>query len=381
MASLISPERMSSSICSSFSAITASATAAATLASGARTEKAARSSSGSARIAGPKVTGSPSLVTAEKFTARSESARAAGPTLSSTTATSEEAQGRVPSLRFVARPSSRKSPRMRAWTSLPPWISTRTWRRKALDRMANCSSKASSRSSAVWPKLAAPSPARAMPVMSVSLKPWPRPTVEVVMPAAAARATCWQIAVSSVRPWLAWPSLSRMTRAMRSLPTWPTSWRMPVSQPSKSAVDPPLWTERTRWSRPSRSVGWARGWITSTCESNVTTATRSSSRRPRMRRQDASRAALRGSPLIEPERSMTRTRSSGARFAVVAWAGCSGETSRTRAWVGSAAARRKPFLRARISMVGWLMGVKDIHSAMPPRYCQHHYSIFFVINT
>jgi hypothetical protein len=31
--------------------------------------------------------------------------------------------------------------------------------------------------------------------------------------------------------------------------------------------------------------------------------------------------------------------------------------------------------------VGWLMGVKDIHSAMPPRYCQHHYSIFFVINT
>ena len=149
LASATWPPRTRAWITSSFSPVTASPTAAATFTSVCRVLNVARSTSGRMRICGPKATGVPSLVMAAKLTASNESALALAPILSSTTAVSAEFQGNVPSLRVRVTPSSSNSPSRRAWTSLPPWTVIFTWRRKLLDRMANCSSKASLRSSAV----------------------------------------------------------------------------------------------------------------------------------------------------------------------------------------------------------------------------------------
>ena len=78
-----------------------------------------------------------------------------------------------------------------------------------------------------------------MPIIRSSLKPLPRPYVDVPMPAPANSTHCAQIACGSTRPALAQPSESRITRETFCGETWATASATPWCQPPCRLVEPP----------------------------------------------------------------------------------------------------------------------------------------------
>ena len=206
-------------------------------------------------------------------------------------------------------------------------------------------------------KARVPSPLVAIAPIKSSSKPSPRPKALVLMPLAVRPATLAAISAVLVRPSLAWPSESSNTRFRAFGSRCSATCMAPASQPSKSAVQPPLWIVLIAAMKANGSATGVEGTTTCISPSKVTIARRSRAVSSPTRNRAALRALLSLRPAIEPDRSITRAKLSGGR----GWtcpAGSSGVamvSSRSRVEAPSAATAGR---RGRKRSTGWVMSKK-----------------------